>query len=744
MKQHSTERSRSVNMGNLWRLAVVAAVLAGDAQAQTWTGSQINVSMCTWGQLRVNTIRDRVYLDGGNLWWMRGYEDGPGSIDNAYNVDGLLYYLNLSSSFDTATTNLTSLFGSMQKAGGAANNIAPTYQDGVMFANDNMFYLYGGLTEPTAAHDDPPADTVLAYELYQYGADSNLWRPGFLSTDLDNITRYVTNGAGVSSPSENLGFYISGMRAPNWGPIWGNNSATNLSQHMIQVDMADMNNPVWSNLTIPNYVPARANAEAIWVPVSESGAVVLIGGVINPESFFYDGLSDNQTAESERVSPGFMQTISVYDIAGETWYIQNTTGDIPPQLTQFCSVYASASDGSSHNIYIYGGYDGIDPTNYPSDDVYVLSLPSFEWIQLYTGNNTAHGRKQHKCVKPYPDQMLVLGGQALSDADCLDMINVFNLNTGRFQETYNPAEWNDYEVPDLVWGRIGGDASGGATQTSPGSWTNTSLADVFSASYTQPIATWYPYNSTENNITTTTVPTSGGGSGFPAWAGALIGVIVALLLIAGLIAWWFIRRRRNKDARRNSEVSRGARVRNWVGQSGAFAAPGPKDPDNSTVVSGGFTTESTVAPSVTTGVSRPTAEAGSEPVYEMPGQSSGHAIELPTPYNEGGLIQDLSPTSTIPPAGYSSPVSPEIPQENDGGGHSRLTHTRNVSSLSSVPSNFRVLDVLDEDDGRITRPRYVSGVSEASVSSTGTRLGETGVANRGLGLDDIPDTEGDR
>lgn len=94
--------------------------------------------------------------------------------------------------------------------------------------------------------------------------------------------------------------------------------------------------------------------------------------------------------------------------------------------------------------------------NQTSDDVYVLSLPSFEWIKLYTGDSGA-GRKQHKCAKPYPDKMLVLGGISIGDRDCLDMIRVFNLNTGRFQDSYNPQSWNEYQVPDLVSGRIGGE-----------------------------------------------------------------------------------------------------------------------------------------------------------------------------------------------------------------------------------------------------------------------------------------------
>jgi hypothetical protein len=64
-------------------------------------------------------------------------------LANDGNGHGLLYYLNLATTFDTTTSNLTALFSNVSKAGGIANNISPTYRDGVMFANDNELYLYG-------------------------------------------------------------------------------------------------------------------------------------------------------------------------------------------------------------------------------------------------------------------------------------------------------------------------------------------------------------------------------------------------------------------------------------------------------------------------------------------------------------------------------------------------------------------------------------------------------------------------
>ena len=122
-----------------------------------------------------------------------------------------------------------------------------------------------------------------------------------------------------------------------------------------------------------------------------------------------------------------------------TRYTQQTSGDIPAQLTLFCSVVATAADNSSYNIYIYGGYDGIDSSHATSDDVYVLSIPSFTWVKVYSGTRT-HGRSGHKCVKVYPDQMFVLGGIHQGSVWREGgIVQVFNLNTLRFQDSYSPT-----------------------------------------------------------------------------------------------------------------------------------------------------------------------------------------------------------------------------------------------------------------------------------------------------------------
>lgn len=325
---------------------------------------------------------------------------------------------------------------------------------------DFQLYVHRGVSRNTDSSDPAPEDRVLSYDAYQYGAYKSVWAAGWTQESLsENVTRLITNGAAASAPSENLGFYFSGMRASDWGEFTLDDSNANATADtLITVDMSIMRSGEWSNTTLPSYIPGRSNAELVWVPVSDSGVLVAIGGVIDPISIFRNQKSNStRTDESKAISPTFMDTVSLFDVESKTWYLQNTTGDIPPQLTEFCSVLASAADGSSHNIYIYGGYNGLEYNANPSDDVYILSLPSFRWIKAYSGTST-HSRSGHRCVKVYPDQMLVVGGQHVDQSKCLEggVIVDFNLNTLKFQDKYDPTSWGEYKVPDLITAKIGG------------------------------------------------------------------------------------------------------------------------------------------------------------------------------------------------------------------------------------------------------------------------------------------------
>lgn len=93
-------------------------------------------------------------------------------------------------------------------------------------------------------------------------------------------------------------------------------------------------------------------------------------------------------------------------------------------------------------------------------NVYVLSLPSFQWIKVYDGSNANHGRKGHRCQKVSDNQMMVVGGVKKdgSLANCVSggIVRIFNLNTLEWENKYDPAVFDSYKVPSVVQKVIGG------------------------------------------------------------------------------------------------------------------------------------------------------------------------------------------------------------------------------------------------------------------------------------------------
>ena len=214
---------------------------------------------------------------------------------------GLVYRLNFSTPF-SVSQNMSNIFNTTSKAAGgsgnAANNIFPNYQDGAMFANDNEWYTYGGLLLNTSEYTEPEGYNALRYEQYESGPPKS-FAPGFAIITLSSgVTRYVTDGAAVSIPSENLGFYFGGLRSASWGPIdivsgSKTNNADVESLTLISVNMTDANTPIWANDTLPSTVQGRASAELAWVPVSTNGVLIAVGGAIYPS---YDNATEVDTA----------------------------------------------------------------------------------------------------------------------------------------------------------------------------------------------------------------------------------------------------------------------------------------------------------------------------------------------------------------------------------------------------------------------------------------------------------------
>lgn len=271
-----------------------------------------------------------------------------------------------------------------------------------------------------------------------------------------------------------------------------------------------------------------------------------------------------------------MNSVAIYDIASGEWYLQPTGGQIPSPMAQGCTVVASASDGSSHNIYWYGGFNGLDLNSTFSDDVWILSVPSFMWMKVYTGNST-HGRAGHKCTKPYPDQMMVIGGytpEVLTTPTCVEggIVQVFNLTSTEWLNRYDPTVWSNYTVPSMIVSMIGGTGEGGATELAPTAWVNDSLSQLFATPYTKTIPQWYPYsNVTADNTNSTVVPIAhpSHGGGMASWVAPVLAVVVSLVAISAiLVCVLLFRRRKYLRQQRASGVSddelRRTRIMSWV------------------------------------------------------------------------------------------------------------------------------------------------------------------------------------
>ena len=247
--------------------------------------------------------------------------------------------------------------------------------------------------------------------------------------------------------------------------------------------------------------------------------------------------------------------IDVYDIANSTWYKQATSGTTPGFRVNPCAVAASASDGSSTNVYMYGGqnllpYD--DQTQY--GDMWILTIPSFTWIQVDTSNQSVPpARSGHTC-NIWDGQIVVVGGYVgpniscdspgiyVFDASKLEWQNQFTALSGGDTQNQQAAQTKNlsglsgsygYQVPGAVQSVIGGASSGGATVTAP--------AETATGG---PLATGKPitYTLTGTNgatVTETSTPGSPGSPGSPIASKESSGPNIAAIVagvVAGLLA----------------------------------------------------------------------------------------------------------------------------------------------------------------------------------------------------------------
>jgi len=264
-----------------------------------------------------------------------------------------------------------------------------------------------------------------------------------------------------------------------------------------------------------------------------------------------------------------MNVIDIYDLGSKKWTKQSTDGPTPKYRVNPCAVVASAPDGSSHNVYFFGGQNLVPyAQQLQYDDMYILTIPAFKWIKVDMKDQAVPpARAGHTC-DIVGSQLIVIGGytgQELScdapgfyvfDASKLQWTTSYSAEAGGYgsKNSNKKGGMNTYRVPQAVIDVVGGNGDGGATITKPMKQADPDspivTADAHDYKYTTYISgpTIAVSTAPDGTVTTSTVtpnPDSNGGGGpnIGAIIGGVIGgiVIVVLILLGG--AFWLYKRK---------------------------------------------------------------------------------------------------------------------------------------------------------------------------------------------------------
>lgn len=300
------------------------------------------------------------------------------------------------------------------------------------------------------------------YPLWSFDNETQNWD----QFDLGQL-KTPSNGLSTEAPDQGLAFYMNGQIDNGTDPdTWATGDATTLLNGMMVIDLV---NQTAKNISTQGMVTAhpRVGGSFEYLPhVGDSGALVAMGGRVYP---------DTQTPTSQtRGQLLTFDNVEIFDIASYlrdsasngTWYQQPTAGDIPPPRIDSCTVTASSPDNTTHDIYMYGGWDPTGDITRWYDDIYVLSLPSFTWAKMFSAESPRYGHTCHLVGR----QLLTIGGHNVR-RNITDMCD---------WETQSIAV---LDLPSMTWGSVFNASQGVYEQ-------GTALTAKIDTSLRQPVKGW--------------------------------------------------------------------------------------------------------------------------------------------------------------------------------------------------------------------------------------------------------------
>lgn len=349
----------------------------------------IIINACRLTLSAAAVVNGTLYLYGGEA------STQPNQEYDTWNNDFLT--LDLTKTWQIASPSLTGL---PQPSG------PPAVALGSLWNSYDSIYLYGG------EFSWKPAVSPSPFALWEYNIPSSSWiehnnpltSNGVNAPSNDDPVQRAAEGAGVSVPSLGRGFYFGGHEDGYTTAGWSQSIERIYLQSLLEFTY-----PGYTNDAVYALQGGKtAGTDGIYRNITQGGLQADAGFTARADGLliYVPGFGDEgillALAGGTNTTFTQMNEIDVYDIAQSSWYTQSTSGPTPDIRVNPCAVAASAPDGSSTNIYMFGGQN-LQPYGNQTEynDMWILTLPSFTWIQVdQSGQSVPYGRsgKTVRCV----------------------------------------------------------------------------------------------------------------------------------------------------------------------------------------------------------------------------------------------------------------------------------------------------------------------------------------------------------
>ncbi|KAH7392922.1 hypothetical protein BKA66DRAFT_509939 [Pyrenochaeta sp. MPI-SDFR-AT-0127] len=469
------------------------------------------------------------------------------STNNSLGYNPFLLEVDLTKSWDWKT-NITWIALEIESNPRTGDYVRHAMTSGAMYHgpyNTSSIWTYSGTTfRGNTSFLNSDKVYTNQYPLFSFDNATQNWN----QFDLGQL-RTPSYGLSAEAPDQGLAFYMHGQTDNGTEPYTRTDGdTTTLLNGMMVIDLVHQTAKNISTSSMKDPQP-RVGGSMQYVPgIGNSGVMLALGGRV------YDGLKTPSSQDKGRLLT--FDTVDVFDIASYrnnpedngTWYQQSTSGEIPPPRIDTCTVIGSAPDNSSHNIYMFGGWDPT-LTNTWYDDVYVLSLPSFTWVKMYYAESPRYGHTCHTVGR----QMITTGGRNIrrNITDYCDWelhgIAVLDMPTMTWGSVFN-ATYGDYEVSNMVVDKIGGTPQGGDPRRIPASgWSSPEFGALMNSTRI--------YSNLNGTLEVIRYNTSKSGLDSRTRTAIIAGVTVTVVVLLICASWLFYLYRKRRNHAKRAELS---------------------------------------------------------------------------------------------------------------------------------------------------------------------------------------------